>query len=234
LTTGDFDGDGDVDIIAGNYGENNQFHASSTHPVKLIYKDFNNDGQVDPFLTYYIGDQAYPYASRDEALGQVGVLRGRFIDYNSYANATMEKIFKPEELSNAEALTAVELRTVMFENVDGKFKVRPLPIQAQFAPVYALEAMDVDSDGDLDIIAAGNESMVRVRIGRSDANYGVLLINDGKGNFTYADQSSSGLSLRGDVRELLSVSAGDIKQLLVGQNGMAVRSFMLKKQNENL
>lgn len=229
LTTGDFDGDGDVDIIAGNYGENNQFRASATHPVKLIYKDFNSDGQVDPFLTYYIGDQSYPYASRDEALGQVGVLRGRFIDYNSYANATMEKIFKPEELSDTETLEAVELRTVMFENVDGKFKLKPLPIQAQFAPVYALATMDVDGDGDLDVIAAGNETMVRVRIGRSDANYGVLLLNDGKGNFTYADQSSSGLSLKGDVRDLLSIGAGDNRQLLVGQNGMEVRSFILRK-----
>ncbi|MEP6736280.1 MAG: VCBS repeat-containing protein [Chryseolinea sp.] len=229
LTSGDFDGDGDTDIIAGNFGQNNQFHASSTHPVELIYKDFNGDGQVDPFLTYYIGDQSYPYASRDEALGQVAFLRGRYIDYNSYANATMEKMFKPEELADTETLTAVELRTMMFENVNGKFKLKPLPVQVQFAPVYALQAMDVDGDGDLDVIAAGDESMVRVRIGKSDANYGVLLINDGKGNFTYVDQSTSGLSLKGDVRDLLSVGSGDHQQLLVGQNGKAVRSYILKK-----
>jgi hypothetical protein len=67
----DFDKDGDVDFMAGNYGLNNQFRVSSAHPATLVYKDFNMDGQVDPFFCYYIGQQAFPYASRDEALGQV-------------------------------------------------------------------------------------------------------------------------------------------------------------------
>ena len=230
LIAADLDGDGDTDLIAGNYGQNNQFNVSEEHPVTLTFKDFNQDGQVDPFLSYYINGVSYPYASRDEALGQVGTLRSRFPDYNAYSNATLDKIFTPQELENSQQLKADQLKTIMLENVGGKFEIRELPIEVQFAPIYALVCVDVDSDGDLDVIAAGNESMTRVRTGRSDANEGVLLINDGKGKFTYASQSLSGLQLKGDVRDLVLIEDKDDNvKLIVGKNGSAVQSYHLNK-----
>ena len=116
IVADDFDKDGDVDFMAGNYGLNNQFRVSSTHPATLVYKDFNMDGQVDPFFCYYIGEQSFPYASRDEALGQVNFLKPRFTDYTQYANATLETIFKKEELQNATKLEAEVLNTMYFEN----------------------------------------------------------------------------------------------------------------------
>lgn len=229
IIQGDFDGDGDSDFIAGNYGLNTQFKVSTSHPATMIYKDFNNDGQIDPFLCYYIGDISYPYASRDEALGQVGILRGRFTDYNSYANATLPQIFKPEELADSKQLKADELRTVFLENNGGKFEMRPLPMQAQFSPVHALSTLDVDHDGDLDLITAGNESMVRVRIGKTDASEGAVWINDGKGNFSYMPQAQSGLYLNGDVRELVVVTNKASTQLIAGQTGEPIRSYVLRR-----
>ena len=225
ISAGDFDGDGDTDLVAGNYGLNNQYNASATHPVTLTFKDFNQDGQIDPFMNYYLGDTSYPYASRDEALGQVGTLRGRFPDYTSYSNATMDKIFTTKELEGTTQLQANELRTILLENKGGQFEYKPLPVQAQFAPVYAIASADVDRDGDLDLILSGNESMTRVRIGRSDANDGILLINDGKANFTYAMPSVSGLRLKGDVRDLAVIKGKDSSQLIVGINNEPVKSY---------
>ncbi|MGC3946148.1 MAG: VCBS repeat-containing protein [Chryseolinea sp.] len=202
LTAADFDGDGDIDLIAGNAGANNLYNASTQTPVTLVYKDFNNDGQIDPFLNYFIGGKSWPYASRDEALGQVGALRQRFPDYTGYSHVTLQEIFSPEQLSGANELRATELRTIYLENKGAKFEVKQLPVEVQFAPVYATAALDADGDGDLDLILAGNESNTRVRIGKSDANYGVLLRNDGKGNFTYVGQPESGFHVRGDVRDI--------------------------------
>ncbi|MEJ1238136.1 VCBS repeat-containing protein [Chryseolinea sp. T2] len=226
LTAADFDGDGDIDLVAGNTGANNLYNASAKTPVTLVYKDFNNDGQIDPFMNYYIGNKSWPYASRDEALGQVSALRQKFPDYTGYSNATLQEIFTPEQLSGSNQLSAMELRTLYLENTGSKFEVRSLPIEAQFAPVYATAALDADEDGDLDLILAGNESNTRVRIGRSDANYGVLLRNDGKGNFTYVHQRESGFHVRGDVRDIATPKGAGKQQVIFGVTDGKVTGYI--------
>ena len=226
LTAADFDGDGDIDLIAGNAGINNLYNASSETPVTLVYKDFNSDGQIDPFLNYFIGGKSWPYASRDEALGQVGALRQRFPDYTGYSNVTLSEIFSPEQLQGANELRATELRTTYLENTGTKFEIRTLPVEAQFAPVYATAALDADGDGDLDLILAGNESNTRVRIGKSDANYGMLFLNDGKGNFTYVHQNVSGLQVQGDVRDIVTPVVAGKQQVIFGVTGSKIAGYV--------
>ena len=225
ISSADFDKDGNVDLLFGNDGLNNQFNVSQKTPARLVYKDFNTDGQLDPFLCYYINGISYPYASRDEALGQVSFLKPRFPDYISYSNAPLEKVFTSQELSGAITNEATTLETMYFKNTKEGFAKQPLPIEAQFAPIYGIESIDADGDGDLDIIMAGNESMTRVRIGKSDANKGCLLINDGKGNFGYATQVQSGFNLSGDVRSIKIVGP----QVIFGINNGLIRSYRLKK-----
>ena len=202
ISSSDFDHDGNPDLLIGNYGLNNQFHVSEETPATLVYKDINGDGQVDPFLCYYINGVSYPYASRDEALGQVSILRPRFPDYMSYSKASLEKVFMAKELSGAITNEVTTLETMYFKSTKAGFVKQPLPIETQYAPIYAIAPVDADGDGDMDVILAGNESMTRVRIGKSDANKGCLLLNDGKGNFSYAAQSQSGFNLSGDIRSI--------------------------------
>ena len=202
LLAGDFDNDGDQDLIAGNYGANNQFKVTKDKPASIVFKDFNQDGQVDPFFCYYIGEVSYPYASRDEALTQITQLKPRFPDYTSYAQATLDNIFKTEELDGAITLTTNELETIYLENKDGQLIRKQLPKAVQFSPIHALASADVDQDNDLDLILAGNETYARVRIGKSDANHGQVLLNDGQGNFSLAPYTKSNLKLLGDVRSL--------------------------------
>jgi len=227
LLAEDFDGDGDLDLMIGNYGMNNQFKVDTLHAATLVFKDFNKDGQMDPFLCYYNGSNSFPYASRDEALGQVSFLRPRFPDYISYSNATMESIFTKEELTDAEHLQADHLKTVYLENKGNRFVQHPLPIQVQFSPIYAMTVMDVDRDNDQDVIMGGNESKVRTRLGRTDANKGLLLLNDGKGNFTYVPQGKSGLNIDGDVRDMITVNRKEGALLLMGVNGRKVKAYQL-------
>lgn len=217
----DFDQDGDLDLMAGNYGQNNQFQVSAEHPLTLVYKDFDNDGQVDPFLCYFIGDKSYPYASRDEALGQVTFLKRRYTDYAQYANATMDTIFRKEELMNSKKLQAEVLATMYFENKGNTFETRDLPTEVQFAPVYAIATVDIDRDGDNDIIMGGNESNVRVRIGKSDANRGLILLNDGKGNFSCLPPRNAGLDVVGDVRSITPVG----NKLFFGITDAKIKTF---------
>jgi hypothetical protein len=225
----DFDADGDQDLMVGNYGLNTQFKVSDREPATLVYKDFDHDGSVDPFFCYYINGVSYPYASRDEALGQVSMLKQRFPDYNTYSNAKLEDIFKPAELEGSITLKADELRTLYLENKGGRFEARLLPVQAQFSPVYAMATLDMDADGDQDVIMGGNDTYMRVRIGKTDANRGTVLFNDGKGNFEYLLQTRSGLDLQGDTRSLLFIDTPKGTSLLAGATGEVIHVIPLRK-----
>ena len=229
LAAADFDKDGDMDFVAGNYGANNQFNVSTDHPATMVYKDFNNDGEVDPFFCYYINGKSYPYASRDEALGQVSFLKTRFTDYTAYSNSTLETMFTPEELKGANTLKADVLKTIYLQNNGKSFEVKELPIQAQFAPVYSIAPFDLDQDGDLDLVMAGNESNVRVRLGKLDANKGFVFLNNGKGRFDYMPQFKSGLNLAGDIRDLAFITSRGKQYLLTTATGDSIRSYRLNK-----
>ena len=214
----DFDNDGDTDMVAGNYGLNAQFKASPARPVQLTHGDFDGDGRVDPFMTYFVQGKAYPYASRDEALGQVNFLKARFPDYTRYANATLTDLFTPDELAKSTVLNAKTLQSTYYENKNGKFVAHPLPVEAQFAPVFALEPIDFDHDGDLDLLLGGNISQARVRVGRSDASY-VPLFENQKGHFHF--RANAGI--RGDVRGLARLSDSAV---VVGINGGALMRIL--------
>lgn len=219
LKAEDLDNDGDLDLVAGNWGTNSQIKANPTEPVKLYFGDFDNNGFIDPLIFYNIMGKSYPMASRDELTDQMVTLRQRFPTYDSYADATLEDILDSTQRSQAKLLQAELLETAWFENTDTGFKMQSLPVEANFSTVNAILTDDVDKDGHKDILLFGNTDQARIKIGKMDANYGVLLKGDGKGRFKYVDQLSSGLQLKGVVRDvmLLQPSRGK-KILMVGRN----------------
>ncbi len=225
ISAGDFNGDGRPDLVIGNMGLNTQCRASDREPAEMYYKDFDNNGAIDPILCFYIQGKSYPYVTRDELLDQMSMMRTRFTDYKSYADATLKDIFTEEEMKNAGHLQANYLKTAYFEKgADGKFHEKELPLQAQFAPVYTITQLDYDKDGKPDLLLCGNVNHARLRFGKYDANYGVLLKGDGKGYFTYVNQQESGFRLWGDVRSVLQVN----NTLFFGINQEAVKAYQMK------
>ncbi len=225
IVADDFDQDGDQDLIVGNYGLNSQLKASADFPMTLFTDDFDNNGKLDPILAYAIQGKNHPAYSRDELSDQLVPLKKKYITHESYSTATMEDILGEFKDKTPQKSTITTLSTVYLVNNGGKFQQNPLPIQAQFAPVYALASADVNGDNYPDLIAAGNQSRSRVRIGTMDANYGQVFLNDKKGGFTYLPQNRSGLQFRGDVRGLCVV--GD--RLVVGINGKPFQAYSFIK-----
>ena len=205
LTLADWDGDGSVEILAGNLGTNSQIKASSSEPAEILYKDFDGNGSIDAFLGYYVQGERYPAASRDEILGQVLFLKKRYLDFKSFSNVKMSELFTPEERRNSNSIFINRLETSYFvKDESGKFVSKALPIQAQFSPVYASEAVDVNGDGNLDMVLAGNIGYGKLYFGKYDANQGVVLLGNGKGQFSNVEKSKSGLNLQGNVRKIIA------------------------------
>jgi enediyne biosynthesis protein E4 len=202
IAADDLDGDGDVDLVMGNLGLNSIVKSNAAEPATLNYGDFDGNNTIDPYLSYYIQGKNYPAIGRDEALEQVSSLRRTFIDYKSYSNVSVEDLFTKEILDKNKTLKAENFETCLLENTGKGFVIRKLPIQAQYAPVCAIAIEDIDKDSKKDILLCGNQSKFRLRIGKVDANHGVLLKGKGKLNYEYQTPATSGLWLRGDVRDI--------------------------------
>lgn len=218
LAFSDIDNDGDLDIVAGNWGMNSQIKASEKEPVKIFYNDYDNNGSIDPIITYYVNGVSYPMASRDEITDQMTFLRQKFPTYDSYADATINEVFTPEQIKSGGVLAANFLSTTWFENRNGVYYKRTLPIQANFSPTYSIVINDFNKDGYKDLLLLGNTEKARIKIGKIDANYGTLLVGDGRGNFNYVNQTASGLSIKGAVRDALQI---DNNTLLITINNQA-------------
>ncbi|NJN33795.1 MAG: VCBS repeat-containing protein [Saprospiraceae bacterium] len=110
----DLNDDGRMDLVIGNLGLNSPIKASEKQPAELFFKDFDDNGAVDPILCFYNQGRPFPYVTRDELLDQISMLRGRFPDYKTYAEATFETIFTKEERKGATRLEANCLKTMLF------------------------------------------------------------------------------------------------------------------------
>jgi enediyne biosynthesis protein E4 len=203
IVVDDINNDSKPDIIAGNMGLNSQLKCSENEPAELYYKDFDDNGSVDPILCYYIQGKSYPSVSRDELLDQMSTMRVKFIDYKSYADATLQDVFTKEELQGAGHLKATSFASTCFiSSANGKYLQTDLPLGAQQSPIYAISVVDVDKDGIKDIIAGGNVSNARLRFGYCRASKGQIFKGLGNGRFEMIPAAKSGLQINGDVRSM--------------------------------
>lgn len=114
-----------------------------------------------------------------------------------------------------------------FVRSDGsRFIEQSLPVEVQFAPIFTITPIDHNKDNSMDLLLCGNIINSRLRFGRYDANYGILLTNDGKGSFSYVPQHISGLKLLGDVRSCVQVN--DL--LLFGLNQQGLKAYKIARE----
>jgi hypothetical protein len=111
---------------------------------------------------------------------------------------------------------ATDMNSSYIENKgNGRFSISALPAEAQFAPVYGLQAKDIDHDGNLDVLMTGNDYGMEPYSGRHDAFYGLLMKGNGKGKFTALSIDSSGFFVKGDGKALATLHAANNSDLLI-------------------
>ena len=174
-------------------------------------------------------EKSWPFISRDDLLNQLPHLKKKFLFFKEYANAQIHDILTSEQLDKSRKLTASTLETTYFENSELVFIKRPLPQVAQIAPVYAIHSMDVNGDGHLDLILAGNNTHARVKLGRLDGNHGQVFLGTGNGQFRPTVYAESGLNIRGEVRQVEQVLIGGHPHILIGTNNDNFKIFQIRK-----
>ncbi len=217
----DFDLDGDLDIIVGNWGLNSRLKASTKEPIQLYLNDFDDNGKTDPILTYFYQGRETPLPTKDELSKQIPALNKSFLSYNAFAKADFNDYFSKEKITKAKRKKVVTLETSYFENMgDLEFSRRELPPEVQFSSVHAIHATDVNEDGYTDIILGGNNYHVNTQIGRLDADYGTILINNGNSDFQVIPGK---LYVKGAIKSINTFKVKDENYLLFGINNEKIK-----------
>jgi hypothetical protein len=229
VTTGDFDGDGRQDIVAGNWGLNSSYHQPTPErPLTLYYGDFDGNSSVDLLEAYVDPQSGKMVQRRDMAYLSTGLplLRSRFKNHAAFSEADFASVLG-EQPARVPHVTANTLATTVFLNRTNRFIRVPLPDEAQFAPVFGINVADMDGDGDDDIFLAQNFFGMRSEEPRLDAGRGLWLKNDGKGNFTAVPGQESGVIIYGEQRgsAVCDYDEDGRVDLVVAQNNGATKLF---------
>ena len=241
ITAGDFNNDGKMDYIVGNLGRNSFYKASDKYPVRMISKDFDNNGTYDAFMSVYLPSsqkdteiREFPAESRDDVLKQMGILYNKFENYKSFANMPMDSLLTKEQLKGALHLHANYFSSAcLINDGNGKFTMKPLPVEAQFSVLNGMTVGDYDGDGNLDVVINGNDYGTEPIHGRYDALNGLLLKGDGKGNFIPQSILQSGIYIPGNGKALVSLRSSKGKILLAAsQNRGPLKIFELKANDK--
>ena len=225
VSTADVDGNGRPDLVLGNLGLNSYIRASQREPARLYVSEFAKNGALQQILTFYKNGVSYPVAGRDEIVREIPSLRGRYTSYKDFGASRLEEIIPASDLRQAKVLEADTFASAVAVNKgDGTFDLRPLPAEAQFAPIYASLAGDFDGDGRVDLLVAGNFYGVPPMRGQYDASYGLLLRGTGTGDFTPVDMEESNLDIAGQVRHMKTLrTTGGGRLIIVARNNDKVQ-----------
>ena len=176
----------------------------------LVAADIDQDGDPD-LLAGNLG-------GRECSSQQVPAIKKKFGSYNAFAEATLEEVYGSAKLEDGLHYQVRSFASAYFENDNGQFIRRDLPMAAQIAPINQFLVQDFNGDGHLDAIAAGNLYASEVETPRADSGMGQLLLGDGKGGFEAVPADETGLFMPGDVKDIATIKVGSQEYIISARN----------------
>jgi len=227
VRTADMDNDGDLDILAGNWGLNTKFKASAEKPITLYKADFDENGSIETLVTHFHGHTETAFASKDELAKQMPGLNKRFLFYKDFAKASLEEVFGKATLEEATKKQVYQLNSAYFENDgNGHFSAKKLPKMVQSSSVNNIYIYDIDGDGYKDALLVGNNFEISTQLGRLDASHGLLLQNDGNGNLVLKQN----LQVSGAARDIEKIKINGREEFIIARNNDSP-VFLVKNQD---
>jgi hypothetical protein len=156
---------------------------------------------------------------KDDLVKQIPSLETKYKKFDDYKDQTIADIFPSEVLKRSVVLNARMMEScVMINSGRGSFNLTPLPVEAQFTPVYAISAKDFDKDGIIDILLGGNQYRAKPETGIYDAGYGLFLKGKGDGKFKSVSPLVSGIFTKGEIRDIKIITANGKRVIAVARN----------------
>ena len=199
VSLGDFDEDGALDIVASNAGWNHRY--GRTAQVRLDYGDFNLDGRTD-ILESFFDPVMQIYRPSRMLADLVQVIQPFRMPIHSHrAFSTVDALaLIPIQDGNSGALEANVFASSIFLNRGDHFEHHLLPMEAQYSAGISPVVLDANLDGHEDIILSQNWFAYPLSTPRQDAGRALLLLGQGNGTFSPADQS--GFDVYGEGRAI--------------------------------
>lgn len=161
---------------------------------------------------------------------QLTSLRKQNFKYEDYARKSIQDLFSPQVINNAQQETFNYTSScIAINNGDGNFSIQRLPDYVQFSSVNAILCKDLNDDGNIDLILGGNRFGFLPQFSRLDASYGHVLLNDGAGNFKWLEPALTGLEIRGEIRDIIEITGKKGNWLLFLQNNDFPVLYQFKK-----
>lgn len=231
IAVGDFDGDGRPDLVVGNLGLNYSYTTSSASRFGVYGGDLSGSRSADIVLTQEKDGVEYPLAGMVPLGQDIYTLGVRFPTFGSFASATIAQLFNPALLKQAVHYQVDTFASLYLHNAGGgKFTSTPLPNLAQISPIKAIVPYDVDGDGRLDLITAGNLFEAEPNTPRADAGNGLFLKGDGRGHFAPVPSRQSGFLAPKNVAGLALINTATGKAILVANTGDSLQVFRIHKR----
>jgi hypothetical protein len=228
VTTGDLDGDGRMDLIAGNWGRNTKYEHWRTKPLRLYFGDLAQSGEVQLLESHFEPSMAkyVPSAMLDRVTPAIPLLTARFPTHQSWAEAGIEEVMG-DRRDSMKFIEANWLETTAFLNRGDHFEARVLPLEAQLAPCFAVCVADYDGDGKEDVFLSQNFFGVNSDTSRYDAGRGLWLRGDGQGGLRAMPGQESGVKVYGEQRgaAVCDFDGDGRTDLAVTQHGDETRLF---------
>ncbi|WP_080237389.1 VCBS repeat-containing protein [Spirosoma rigui] len=218
----DLDHDGDLDFVMGNLGLNSRMVASVNEPARMYSNDFDRNGSYEQIITCFrpVGPDGERrecvMAQKPDLQKRIPSIKTKYIKHTDYARAGLEDIFSAQQREGMTVkMVQMAETSILINEGKGTFSIKALPLQAQTSPIYGILTGDYNGDGKTDILLTGNFYDVLTEIGRYDANYGLLLLGDGKTNFTATKPEQTGFFVRGQVRRMQSGRGTNGQQFII-------------------
>lgn len=224
----DLDKDGDFDIVAGNLGLNYKFKASEEKPFLMYYGDLDSNGTQEIILAKEVSGLLVPIRGKECSTEQMPFLEKKFPSFNEFANQDLFGIYG-EQLNNTQQYKATMFESAVFINNGNDYISRVLPIEAQFSTVNGIIIKDINKDEYPDLILAGNMYESEIETTKADAGKGVVLLNNGEGDFKPIPQNESGFVAQNNVKSIELVSGNNTDFIFIGNNNTAIEVYNLNK-----
>lgn len=226
ITSVDLDGDGRMDLVAGNWGLNSRWQLAGDHPLRLYYGDYDGNGTDEILEAVFVpelGDDA-PLRTLRPVAAALPFIREVAPNHTAFSQATIARLLGPR-MQSTRRVEAATLASLVLLNRGDFLEVRRLPAEAQWSPVFAVVAADFDGDGHEDVFLGQNFFAVHGDAARQDAGRGLLLHGDGKGGLEPWSAARSGILIEGEQRGAATADFDEDGRpdLVVTQNGAATR-----------